>query len=194
MRSEAFSMARPTALRLAGFLAAAGGAALAGIGATRAWVTTGFSADELGAADVPVHGTDLWEGQVILFGAVVALLGLVAMRLTRSPGVRRALAVLMIAIGLAAAGLAVADAVRAEERFGGVEGTDRMVERLAGQLRLPEEVVREQLRETLQRELRIDVEPGLWLTAVGGLLLAAGGAASLVWAGQGRRTPDARAI
>lgn len=186
MRPEILSTARPTTLRLAGFVAAAGGAALAGVGATRAWAVIGFAGDELGAADVSVHGIDVWEGKVVLFGAVLALVAVVAMRMARSIGLRRTFAVLMIAIGLAAATLAVTDAVRAEQRFGGVEGVDRMAERLSARLRLPEDVIREELEDALERELRIDVEPGVWLTAAGGVLLAAGGVVSVAWAGRRR--------
>jgi hypothetical protein len=183
--SELTSIRRPTALRLAGFVLAAAGAAMAGIGATRAWATTGFPDDDLAAADVAVHGTDLWEGKVVLFGAVAALLVIVAMRLARSAATRRGLALVIAAVGLAALALPLAGAVRPDERFGGTDGMDRMVDTISVELGQPEDVVRELLEEQLRRNLRVDLEPGLWLTAIGGAVLLAGGAANLVWARRG---------
>jgi hypothetical protein len=192
MSREILSTARPTKLRLAGFLCLAVGAVAAGYGATADWVTIGFPADIERAVDVTVRGTDVWEGKVVLFGSVAALLAMLAMRLARSDAVGRSLAVALIVIGLAAVALPLWDAVRAEERFGGGEGVDLLAERLAAQLELPESVVREQLREEFQRALRVEVERGIWITAAGGTLLATGGALSFAWVrrrGRGRSGP-----
>jgi hypothetical protein len=70
--------------------------------------------------------------------------------------------------------------MRAEDRFAGKEGLDRMISSLAEQSDLPEEAVRELTRQ-FESQLRVDVEPGLWLAAAGGLLLVAGGALGLAW-------------
>jgi hypothetical protein len=156
-----------------------------GVGATRAWAITGFASDDLGAADVAVHGTDLWEGKVLLFTAVVALIAIVGIRLASSAGARRGLALLMTAIGVLAVVVTVATGARATARLGGVEGIDRMATSISTELGLPEDVVRDQLQQELERNLRVDLEPGLWLTATGGGLLAAGGVASLIWARRG---------
>ena len=43
------------------------------------------------------------------------------------------------------------------------------------------DVVREQLSEQLDQELRVEVSPGVWLTAAGGVLLVVGGALSVAW-------------
>ncbi len=80
MSSEIRSTARPSMLRLVGFLVIVLGSAAAGIGATREWVQIGFAADTQGAADVSVYGTDVWEGKVILLAAGVALVATIVMR------------------------------------------------------------------------------------------------------------------
>lgn len=190
---EALSTARPTPLRLAGFLALAAGAAAAGFGAVREWAVVGFPQDAAGAADVAFRGTDVWEGKVAFLVAVTALVVMVTLRLVAAAPTRRALAVLLLALGLAVLVLPFADAVRATERFGGGEGLDRVATALAAELELPEDLVRAQLEEQFGAALRVDVKPGLWISASGGLLLAGGGALSLAWASRSRtpvRPPD----
>ena len=181
MPSEILSTVRPTRLRLAGFLCLAWGAVLSGIGATREWAVVGFPGDEQGAVDVSWKGTDAWEGKVVLLCAVVALMALLAIRLTRSHGARRALAILLVVLGLACAILPILDGVRAKDRFGGRNGVDRMTQVLSAELELPEDVVRKQLADQFELQLRVAVGPGLWLSAIGGVLLVAGGALSLLW-------------
>lgn len=181
MSREILSTARPTKLRLAGFLCLSVGAVAAGYGATADWVIIGFPADIERVVDVTVHGADVWEGKAVLLGAVAALLAMLAMRLSRSDAAGRSLAIALIVIGLVAVALPLWDAARPEERFGGGEGVDLLAERLAAQLELPESVVREQLREEFQRALRVEVERGIWVSAAGGILLVTGGALSFAW-------------
>jgi hypothetical protein len=175
------STTRPTALRLAGTICVALGAIAAGVGATREWATIGFTADVEHAADVSVHGIDVWEGKVVLFAAVAALLVLLAMRISGSRGTRRGLAITLIVFGALCVALPVADGVRAKDRFGGVEGVDRLAKTLSVQLGLPEEVVRERLADLLAQDLRVEISTGLWITVAGGVLLVAGGVLGLVW-------------
>lgn len=182
MPTEILSTARPTPLRLAGFLCLALGAVAAGVGATLEWASVGFPADVERVADVAVRGTDVWEGKVVLFAAGGALFAMLALRLTRSTATRTALAVALVLIGVACLTLPLLDAVRAEDRFGGTEGVDLMAERLAAELELPEDVVRAQLQEQFERTLRVDVGAGTWLSAAGGVLLIAGGVLASVWA------------
>jgi hypothetical protein len=186
MVSEITSTARPTGLRLAGTACVALGAIAAGVGATREWAAIGFTADVEHAADVSVHGIDVWEGKVVLFAAVASLLVMLAMRISGSRSTRRGLAIALIVLGALCVALPVADAVRATERFGGIEGVDRLTRTLAVQLGLPEEVVRERLADLLDEDLRLEISPGLWITAGGGVLLVAGGMLGLAWA---RREP-----
>ena len=154
-------------IRLAGFVCVAAGAILAGVGATRAWASIRFPADTQGVADVQVFGTDVWEGKFVILASVTCLLLVFASRLTASSSTRRGLAIALFVLGAACIALPVAGAVRAEDRFGGGGGLDRMAQTLSRELGLPEEVVREQLAEQFERELRVDVEPGLWLTTAG---------------------------
>jgi hypothetical protein len=181
MASEIASTGRPTLLRLAGTACVALGAIVAGVGATREWAAIGFTADVEHAADVSVHGIDVWEGKVVLFAAVAALLVMLAMRISGSRSTRRGLAIALIVLGAFCVALPVADAVRAKDRFGGVEGVDRLARTLSVQLGLPEEVVREPLAELLDQDLRVEISPGLWITAAGGVLLVVGGILGLAW-------------
>ena len=181
MASDITSTARPTGLRLAGTACVALGAIAAGMGATREWATVGFTADAEHAADVSVHGIDVWEGKVVLFAAVAALLMMLAMRVSGSRGTRRGLAIALIVLGALCVALPVADAVRAKDRFGGVEGVDRLAKTLSVQVGLPEDVVRERLRDLLAEDLRVEISAGLWITVAGGVLLVAGGVLGLAW-------------
>jgi uncharacterized membrane protein YeiB len=151
------------------------------VGATREWATIGFTADVEHAADVSVHGTDVWEGKVVVFAAVAALLVMLAMRISGSRGTRRGLAIALIVLGAVCVALPVADAARAKDRFGGVEGVDRFAKTLSVQLGLPEEVVREHLSDLLAQDLRVEISAGLWITVAGGGLLVAGGVLGLAW-------------
>ena len=95
---------------------------------------------------------------------------------------------LFIVLGALCVALPILDAVRAEERFGGVEGVDRLARAIAVELEIPVEVVREQLSELLEQDLRVEIQPGLWLTAFGGVLLVAGGILGLAWVRRGAET------
>ncbi len=194
MPPEILSTTRPTKVRLLGFLCLASGAVLAGIGATRVWAVIGFPGDLQHAADAPVHGTDVWEGKAILLGAVAALVAMLAMRLAHSATVRRYLAVLLIAIGLATTVIAGVDAARATERLGGQAGADLYVTWLAEQTGLPPDVIRDQFTEQFDKALRVDLGSGIWLSLAGGVLLMVGGALSLAWIQQreaaARTAPD----
>src|SRR4030095_4835200 len=159
MASEITSMAHPTGLRLAGTAWVALGAITAGVGATREWAAIGFTADVEHAADVSVHGIDVWEGKVVLFAAVAALLVMLAMRISGSRSTRRGLAIALIVLGACCVTLPVADAVRAKDRFGGGEGVDSVARPPPVKRGLPEEVVREPLAELLDQDLRVEISP-----------------------------------
>jgi hypothetical protein len=190
MASELTSTARPTGLRLAGFAFVALGAVVVGVGATRVWATVGFVGDTEHALDVTWNGIDVWEGKVVLFAATAALLVMLAMRISGSETTRRGLAVGLIVLGGLCIALPVADAARADQRFGGVGGTDRLAQELAIDSGFTEEVVREQLADLFEQDLRVEIEPGLLVTALGGILLVAGGIASLAWVRREGRAPQ----
>lgn len=182
MPRELLSAARPTRLRLLGFLVLVAGSVLAGIGATREWATIGFVADVEGAADVSVYGTDVWEGKVVLLIAGVALVVMIVMRMTTSGALRRSLGVTLIALGIVCAALPALAAIRADARFGGGDGLDRMAQALSARLEFPEDVIREELAEQFERDLRVEIGPGLWLSVAGGLVIVGGGELGLAWA------------
>jgi hypothetical protein len=178
---ELLSTARPSRLRVAGFVAIVLGAGAIGLASTRRWVTIGFVGDTEGAADVPVNGTDLWEGKAVLLAAAVALTLMLVIRIARSSTSRRILAIGLIVIGLACAALVTIVALGAEDRFAGDEGIDRIAAAISRQTGDSEEVVREALLETLRGLLRVDVAVTMWLVVGGGLVLAGGGALTLAW-------------
>jgi hypothetical protein len=182
MSSELLSTGRPTRLRLAGFLVLVAGCVLAGIGATREWATIGFVADAERTADVSVYGTDIWEGKVVLLIAGVALVAMIVMRIAISGALRRSLGVALVVLGMVCTALPTLAAIRADARFGGVEGLDRMARILSARLELPEDVIREQLADQFRQDLRVEIGPGVWLSIAGGLLIVAGGALGLAWA------------
>jgi hypothetical protein len=132
------------------------------------------------------RGTDVWEGKVVLLLAAAALFALLGMRLSTSGTTRRALAVLIILIGAVSVVLPVVDVARAEDRFGGAGGIERLAESIAAATGQEVETVREVLTEQFERNLRVDVAAAPWVTAAGGLLLVAGGALGLAWV---RRRP-----
>lgn len=181
MRPEILSTARPSKLRLAGFLCLVAGAIAAGIGSTREWASIGFRADVQHAVDVSVRGTDVWEGKVVLFAAGAALFAMLAMRLASAAGTRRVLAIGLVALGLAGLVLPVMVVLRPEARFGGGGGSDRLVEHIAAEVGQPEDVVRDQFEQELRQDLRVDLGSGPWLSVAGGVLLVAGGVLSFAW-------------
>lgn len=190
MAHEITSTARPTRLRVAGFGFVALGAVVAGVGATREWAEIGFTADTEHALDVHWNGIDGWEGKVVLFAAVVALLVMLAMRISGSEATRRGLAIALIVLGALCIALPVMDAVRAEKRFGGGEGVDRLARAIAVDSGFTEEVVREELPDLFEQDLRVEIGAGLWLSVLGGVLLVAGGISSLAWVRRQSRVAD----
>jgi hypothetical protein len=182
MSAEILSTARPSTLRLAGFLTTATGATLAGVGALLDWVTVGFPGDVEGAADVHVRGTDVWEGELVLAVAVGCLIALVLMRVTASPKARSAIAGGIAAGGVLVAAVAAIDLSRATGRFGGSAGLADIAQAVADQLGQPVDRVRVLLEQNFGATLRVDTEIGLWLSLLGGLLLIIAGGLSLVWA------------
>jgi hypothetical protein len=189
---EILSTARPTALRFAGFVALAGGGLLLGIGAQLEWVVLSFPAeiDPTGISAVPVNGTDVWEGRVVLGAAVVILVGMIATRLVAGTASPRPMAVSVAVIGLVAAGIAIAATVSADVRFVATDGLDAYAEAIADDLGLPVEQVREELEEQFRDTLEVDRGIGLWLTSAGGVVSAVGGFLTLRWLR--RRAPAPR--
>jgi hypothetical protein len=187
MTAEILSTARPTTLRLAGFLATVTGATLAGVGALLDWVTVGFPGDVEGAADVHVRGTDVWEGELVFAVAVGCLIALILLRVAASPTVRTAIAAGVAAGGALVVALAAIDLSSATDRFGGSAGLGDIAQAVAQRLGQPVDRVRALLEQNFGETLRVDIEIGLWLSLVGGVVLVVAGCLSLAWA---RRAGD----
>jgi len=185
-RPELLSTARPTPLRLWGFLVLAVGALVAGLGALLDWAVIGFPSDTAGELDVPVKGIDVWEGKVVLAAAVLALVGQLALRTIRGREPRRAVAFGLATLGALILAIALSVVVRADARLGGSEGLDTLAADLAEQLDEPVDAVRAQLEERFADQLTVDLGIGVWVAALGGILVDVGGALNLAWV---RRQP-----
>ncbi|HEX5950307.1 MAG TPA: hypothetical protein VFZ96_04850 [Actinomycetota bacterium] len=183
-RPEILSTARPTPIRLSGFLFLVVGAVVAGLGALLGWAILGFPGDEQGTLDVAVKGVDVWEGKVVLACAVLALVGMLALRLVLGTETRRALAFGIASLGALVIALALSVAMRADARFGGSEGLDEMASALAERLGQDPAAIRAELSEQVGDQLRVDLGPGVAVAVVGGALIDVGGALSLLWVKQ----------
>jgi hypothetical protein len=189
MGREILSITRPTRLRLAGFLTLTLGGALLGLGALLSWATVGFTRDAQGALDLPTKGIDLWEGGLVLAAGVAVLVGMIAMRLLLERRARQVVAAAIIVLGVAATALAASDALRAETRFGGTGGLDAIAHNISSRLDRPYAQVRPELERQYGADLRVDLEPGIFMVMVGGLVAASGGLLSIAWANRARPAP-----
>jgi hypothetical protein len=181
MAPEILSTARPSRLRLLGFLCLVAGALLAGLGAALTWATVGFPNDAAHVADVAVKGVDVWEGIVVLAIAAAALVALIVMRVLASAVVRAVLSVGLAVGGLVVAGIAIIDLTTARDRFGGGGELDRIATKMAVLLGQPVDAVRSLLQKNFGAALRVEIGPGPWMALAGGVLLVIAGALSLAW-------------
>jgi hypothetical protein len=185
--AEVLSTARPTPLRLAGFLAITLGGVLIGLGSLLDWAVVGFpGSSEL---DVATRGIDVREGVVTLAIGAAVLVLMVVVRLLPANGARRGAAAAILLLGLAAASLAVTDAARLESRFAATDRLPVIAGELARALDLPAEEVLATLRARFAEQLKVDPGIGLWLVIGGGVAAAMGGVLTLAWAQRERSTP-----
>ncbi len=194
MSREILSTARPTRLRLAGFLCLALGGLLLGFGATRNWAVVGFPGDAKGTLDVPWKGTDVWEGTLVLAAGAAVLILTVVMRLLLGSRGRRAVACVIAVLGIWGTAVAGSDAIRANERFGGRNGLDAIARRLATVTPLPLDKILADLERQFGRALRVHLGSGIFLTLAGGVLTVAGGILSLLWAKRHAGGPPQRPL
>jgi hypothetical protein len=172
---------KPSSLRLAGFLCLAIGGLVLGVGSLMTWAVVGVVGSH--ALDSTIKGTDIWDGQVTLAIAVVALVGVLAVRLVRSGSVRRLIAVAIAIGGLFATGLAIGDAIRIRSRFtGDLTALEKIAKALADTTRRPVVEILTQLEQRLSQLVTVTRGRGLWLVIAGGILTAAGGALTVAWA------------
>jgi hypothetical protein len=180
---EALSTARPSRLRLAGFVTLVAGGAMLGVGAISTWGSIGFpeEVDPTRAVTAPIPGIDLWEGVLCLLAGAVVLIGMVTLRLVRRPATRRIVAVVITVVGFGAAALAATVALGAEARLVQTEGLDAYARSLSEALELPYDQVRRDIEDVFRQDLVVRTEPGVWVAVAGGVLAGAGGILSLIW-------------
>ena len=156
MPSELLSTKAPTRLRLLGFLAIGLGALLSGAGALATWAVIGFPASIHGF-ELPVRGTDIWEGVVVLGAAVAAAVLAVVTYATRSPAGRRSAGFAVAALGVAIVALTAVTLAVADGRF------------------TQPDAVGAPLTPEAARFLVIHVRPAPWIALAGGILILVGG-------------------
>src|SRR5439155_8178682 len=172
-------LSRPPPLRLAGFLAVAIGALLLGIGSILNWAVVGFVGSH--ALDVPTRGVDIWEGKVSLAIGVLALLGIVAMRISKNASARRAAAIAITLLSLFASGLIVATFIRGKDRFADQSQLGKIASELSKAGSGPAADILRSLQASFAARVSFSRGPGLWLTLAGALLASIGGILSLRW-------------
>lgn len=175
MRPEILSTARPSGLRLAGFLALTLSGALLGGGALAPWaVVTPFT-------ETPVRGIDLWEGKVTLACGAAVLAGMVVSRLLVTRRGRRGVAAAVVLLGVLGGGVALYDAVRADARFSDPGQRDLIARSVSKGLDLPYKEVRAQIEEVFDQRFEVRLQAGIFLTIAGGVLATVGGALTVAW-------------
>jgi hypothetical protein len=182
--SAVLDVSRPTPLRLFGFVFTALGGLLIALGSISDWATVVFLGQTFPDSATP--GIDVPEGKLVLTLAVLMLVGIVAMRLARTIGIRRLLAGGICIAAAAAITVAAFDVVRADDRFGGY-AVDKLAEQLSASSGIPLEQARTRVEAFIGTEGSIDIGLGLWLVLSGGVLGLVGGLLDLAWVGQQRR-------
>lgn len=168
---------RPTALRLAGFLATALGGLLVGLGSVMTWATVALGTSTT-LAPLETKGIDVAEGRIALAAGALMLIAIPAMRLSGRTA-RRAWASLVVVAALAAGGLALSAAARADGRLG-LGAAEDEARRISEETGLPYDA----LLAKLQEVTAVEVQPAIYLVVAGGVVGALGGALGLVWAGR----------
>jgi hypothetical protein len=181
--SAVLDVSKPTPLRLFGFLFTALGGLLIALGSISDWATVVFLGQSFNDSGTP--GIDLPEGKVVLGLGVLMLVGIVAMRLAGTIGVRRVLAMGICIAAVVAISVAVFDVVRADDRFGDY-AVDRIAAALSDASSLSLQQARNKVEAFIEQEGSIDVGLGLWLVLGGGALGLAGGLLDLAWVSRQR--------
>jgi hypothetical protein len=172
-------------LRLAGFLCAALGGLLAGVGSLQVWVTLGIEdSDNL---DSPIRGVDVVDGRVTLACAVVLLAGVVASRAWRSASGRTIAAAAMLVAGLVCVAVPAGFLISYDGRFDPVTSGE-LAGSLAEDLGVSIEEATAQLEEAADAlGAFTDLGVGVFVVLGGGLVGSLGGLLTLVWAVRARR-------
>ena len=158
---------KPTALRLAGFLATVVGGALVAFGAALPWAR-----DNLVGA-IETRGIDTTRGLIALAIGALGIVGIVALRAVAGYP-RRWLALGIAAAGIAAIAISIWTATTAQDAF-----HEDFVEGVMQQAH----VDRADAELLVQASgISSEIQFGLWLVLGGGALLTFGGALDFAWA------------
>ena len=179
-------ISKPSPLRLAGFLATAGGGLLVALGSLQAWIAVGLKSDTTDSLTTTSPGIDFRAGKVTLALGVIAILAIAALRLVRSLNARRAIAVVVLLAGLAAAGIGLRELTGDRNRFLSA-GVHALAQQLHDQIGLPlNDALAQKVRDQLRVEGFVEFKVGLYLVVAGGVVVAAGGLLDLAWVGRRR--------
>ncbi len=181
--SAVLDVSRSTPLRLLGFIFTALGGLLIALGSISDWATVVFLGQSFPDSASP--GIDLKEGKVVLGLGVLILVGIVAMRIASTVGIRRLIALGICVAAMVSITVAVIDIARADDRFGGY-AVDRLTEQLSDASGLSPEQARNKVEAFIASEGSIDIGLGLWLVLAGGGLGLVGGLMDLAWVDQQR--------
>lgn len=172
-------------LRVVSFSLTAAGALIAGVGATTTWTTIGFRGDVQGRLDSDIVGTDMIEGVVVLALSAATLVALLVGRRAEEP-VRRVAAIAIVVFGIAIVLLPTWVALRAEDRA--IDEAARVVADTTG-------MSVEEAANLIQAnpDLAIEVSSGgVFIPIAGGVLVALGGALSVLSVRRSERAPVPR--
>jgi hypothetical protein len=170
---------------IAGIVMLAGGAVLI-VGSLLAWVTVNLGRT-LGGLSVDVKGTDADGTISLVCGIVVAIVGIVALAI-KSRGVRRAMAIVAIVAGLIGGGVALYDISQKDNQLD--TGFRQAIEQRTGQPATDAQL--RALKAILERlGIKVSLGPGIYVTAIGGLVALAGGVMGVARPGGAVATPVA---
>ncbi|MEX2274249.1 MAG: hypothetical protein WEA10_01600 [Actinomycetota bacterium] len=161
---------RPSPLRLWGFLVTILGGTLLGVGSLLSWATVSFG------GDADVRGIDVWVGKVALGAAIVVLIGIPALRGAITHAGRKAWAITMIVVSLAALGLTAWTLIDKDDQLG-LPGAEITFDE--NEANLPDEAFDDIVRNN---PVIVQAEIGIYLTIAGSAIAAAGGVLGFVWA------------
>jgi hypothetical protein len=152
------------------------------------WISVGLKGAAGGDGfTVSTPGIDLNAGLAALALGIAAILGIVVLRLSHSTTLRRLVAVGVIVVGLAAAGIGIYEVSGARDRFL-FSGVRAFAEHFNAEQGLPQnDDLAAQIREQLRQDGFVDLEIGIYVVIVGGVIAAVGGAFDFAWAGARRR-------
>ena len=181
---------KPAQLRLWGFILTVAGGGTIALGSLLSWVSVGNRGDTEGILTSTSPGVDFRAGKVALALGVLVLVAILALRITHSTKLRRAIAVGVIAMGLAGAAIGIYEMSRDDRfLFSGVRPRAQYYNQEIGLPKNEQLIVK--IRQQLQKDGYVDVKIGLPLMVAGGAIAVFGGLLDFAWAGARRREREA---